>query len=213
MVAALHAVRADGSDGSLWRARALWRRSTCARHAARRRRQASPAALRLRERSDTFRGAPRIGDARARRRDRRGAYERPHRLLGAALDGTARVGHAAARRGSSTSRRRRGRARRRRPRCSGWFAVDGRRHAIDDAPGLQKHIWGNARVQPGLYWLACPSFTRTRARASRRRRASTWGGAAAVAGLAQDGRSAARRRSSAFRDCSAVASSRTGPDD
>ena len=42
-------------------------------------------------------------------------------------------------------------------RCSGWFAVDGRRHAIDDAPGLQKHIWGTRRVAE-LYWLACPSF-------------------------------------------------------
>jgi hypothetical protein len=42
-------------------------------------------------------------------------------------------------------------------RCTGWFAVDGRRHAIDDAPGLQKHIWGTRRVGE-LYWLACPRF-------------------------------------------------------
>jgi hypothetical protein len=42
-------------------------------------------------------------------------------------------------------------------RCSGWFAVDGKRQAIDDAPGLQKHIWGTRRVRE-LYWLACPTF-------------------------------------------------------
>lgn len=42
-------------------------------------------------------------------------------------------------------------------RCTGWFAVDGKRQAFDDVPGLQKHIWGTRRVGE-LYWLCCPSF-------------------------------------------------------
>jgi hypothetical protein len=40
--------------------------------------------------------------------------------------------------------------------CSGWMAVDGRRHHLTDAPSLQKHIWGTRRVEE-LLWIACPA--------------------------------------------------------
>lgn len=39
----------------------------------------------------------------------------------------------------------------------GWVAVDGVRHALDAAPGVQKHIWGTRRVEE-LFWLYCPRF-------------------------------------------------------
>jgi hypothetical protein len=41
--------------------------------------------------------------------------------------------------------------------CSGWVEVDGRRHLLTDAPGLQKHLWGTRRVED-LVWLFCPRF-------------------------------------------------------
>jgi len=42
-------------------------------------------------------------------------------------------------------------------RCHGTVTVDGVRHALDGAPGVQKHIWGTRRVEE-LYWLYCPGF-------------------------------------------------------
>lgn len=40
---------------------------------------------------------------------------------------------------------------------TGWVEVDGRRVALDGAPGLQKHIWGTRRVEE-LLWLYAPTF-------------------------------------------------------
>jgi hypothetical protein len=41
--------------------------------------------------------------------------------------------------------------------CTGTVTVDGVTHALADAPGVQKHIWGTRRVEE-LYWVYCPSF-------------------------------------------------------
>jgi hypothetical protein len=39
----------------------------------------------------------------------------------------------------------------------GWVSVDGEKHTLDAAPGIQKHIWGTRRVEE-LFWLYCPRF-------------------------------------------------------
>jgi hypothetical protein len=39
----------------------------------------------------------------------------------------------------------------------GTYSVDGTTFPIDDAPGLQKHLWGDKRVEE-LFWLYCPQF-------------------------------------------------------
>ena len=39
----------------------------------------------------------------------------------------------------------------------GTYSIDGQTFTIDDAPGLQKHIWGDKRVEE-LFWLYCPQF-------------------------------------------------------
>ncbi len=40
----------------------------------------------------------------------------------------------------------------------GWVEVDGVRHGLAGAPGVQKHLWGTRRVEE-LFWLYCPRFT------------------------------------------------------
>lgn len=42
-------------------------------------------------------------------------------------------------------------------RFAGWVGVDGVRHAVHAAPGLQKHIWGTRRVEE-LFWIHVPAF-------------------------------------------------------
>lgn len=39
----------------------------------------------------------------------------------------------------------------------GTYSVDGQTYTIDNAPGLQKHLWGDKRVEE-LFWLYCPAF-------------------------------------------------------
>jgi hypothetical protein len=39
----------------------------------------------------------------------------------------------------------------------GWVEVDGIRHVLAGAPGVQKHLWGTRRVEE-LLWLYCPRF-------------------------------------------------------
>lgn len=39
----------------------------------------------------------------------------------------------------------------------GTYSVDGMTYAIDEAPGLQKHLWGDKRVEE-LFWLYCAQF-------------------------------------------------------
>ena len=68
--------------------------------------------------------------------------------------------------------------------CTGWVEVDGTRHVLRDAPGIQKHIWGTRRVEE-LFWLFCPRFAedpRARLEASSARLRSTPG--AGLAGRA-----------------------------
>jgi hypothetical protein len=45
--------------------------------------------------------------------------------------------------------------------CTGTVTVDGVTHALADAPGVQKHIWGTRRVDE-LYWVYCRSFEEDR---------------------------------------------------
>jgi hypothetical protein len=40
---------------------------------------------------------------------------------------------------------------------AGWVSVDGARHELSGARGVQKHIWGTRRVEE-LFWLYCPRF-------------------------------------------------------
>jgi hypothetical protein len=40
---------------------------------------------------------------------------------------------------------------------TGTVTVDGKRHEVRGAPGLQKHLWGTRRIEE-LTWLYCPSF-------------------------------------------------------
>ena len=40
---------------------------------------------------------------------------------------------------------------------SGTVTVDGQRHEVRAAPGLQKHLWGHRRLEE-LHWVYCPSF-------------------------------------------------------
>lgn len=40
---------------------------------------------------------------------------------------------------------------------SGSVTVDGQRHEVRGAPGLQKHLWGHRRIEE-LNWVYCPSF-------------------------------------------------------
>jgi len=39
----------------------------------------------------------------------------------------------------------------------GTYCVDGTTYSIEEAPGLQKHLWGDKRVEE-LFWLYCPQF-------------------------------------------------------
>jgi hypothetical protein len=40
---------------------------------------------------------------------------------------------------------------------TGTVTVDGQRHEVHGAPGLQKHLWGRRRLEE-LIWLYCPRF-------------------------------------------------------
>ena len=42
-------------------------------------------------------------------------------------------------------------------RFTGWVEVNGTRHVVAGAPGLQKHIWGTRRVEE-LFWINVPTF-------------------------------------------------------
>lgn len=42
-------------------------------------------------------------------------------------------------------------------RFRGTYSVDGQTFTVENAPGLQKHIWGKKRVEE-LFWLYCPHF-------------------------------------------------------
>lgn len=39
----------------------------------------------------------------------------------------------------------------------GTYSVDGKTYELQNAPGLQKHLWGNKRVEE-LFWLYCSQF-------------------------------------------------------
>lgn len=40
----------------------------------------------------------------------------------------------------------------------GTYTVDGTTYSMDEAPGLQKHLWGDKRVEE-LFWLYCSQFS------------------------------------------------------
>jgi hypothetical protein len=68
---------------------------------------------------------------------------------------------------------------------AGWVAVDGVRHTLGAARGVQKHIWGTRRVEE-LFWLYCPRLAEDpaaalEATAVRLRRRTVLGAAPALA--------------------------------